>query len=83
MYNYVIMKTLHLILTLAVVALSIGAAPAHAYLDPGTGSYILQMILAGALGGAYVFKDQLGRMFGSVKGMFTKSSGKKNGKRKK
>ena len=29
---------------------------AHAYIDPGTGSYVLQMIIAGLLGGAYVIK---------------------------
>jgi nitrate/nitrite transporter NarK len=29
---------------------------AHAYLDPGTGSYILQMIVAGLLGAAFAIK---------------------------
>jgi hypothetical protein len=29
---------------------------AYAYLDPGTGSYILQMLVAGALGGIFVLK---------------------------
>ena len=29
---------------------------AFAYLDPGSGSYILQAIVAGALGGAYAVK---------------------------
>ncbi|OHC74266.1 MAG: hypothetical protein A3H92_09310 [Rhodospirillales bacterium RIFCSPLOWO2_02_FULL_58_16] len=30
--------------------------PAHAYLDPGTGSILLQMILGGAAGAAVVLK---------------------------
>jgi len=30
--------------------------PAHAYLDPGTGSYIVQMIIAGLLGAAFAVK---------------------------
>lgn len=77
------MKTLQTTLTLAVVALFFAVAPAHAYLDPGTGSYILQMILAGALGGLYVFKGYIGRAFGILKSMLTRSSGKKDGKRKK
>jgi hypothetical protein len=28
----------------------------YAYLDPGSGSYIIQMIIAAALGGAYTIK---------------------------
>ena len=31
-------------------------AEAHAYLDPGTGSYFLQILLAGILGGLYALK---------------------------
>lgn len=31
-------------------------ADASAYIDPGTGSYILQLLLAGLLGAAYVLK---------------------------
>ncbi|MDH4156856.1 MAG: hypothetical protein OEW00_06230 [candidate division Zixibacteria bacterium] len=30
--------------------------PAHAYLDPATGSYILQLVLAGLLGAALAVK---------------------------
>jgi hypothetical protein len=30
--------------------------PAYAYLDPGTGSYILQLILAALLGAAFAVK---------------------------
>ncbi len=29
---------------------------ASAYLDPGSGSYIVQMLIAGAVGGAYAIK---------------------------
>lgn len=76
------MKTLQTTLTLAVVALFFGVAPAHAYLDPGTGSYILQMILAGALGGVYIFKGYLGRAFTSVKALLSKNSGKKKNDKK-
>ena len=32
------------------------APPAHAYLDPGTGSYIFQLLLAGVVGLAFVIK---------------------------
>ena len=29
---------------------------AHAYIDPGTGSYIIQVIIGGALGAAFALK---------------------------
>lgn len=34
-------------IAVAILACGVFAAPAHAYLDPGTGSIILQSILAG------------------------------------
>jgi hypothetical protein len=44
--------------TLALAALAVGAtsAPAHAYLDPGTGSMILQVLLGGVAGVAVAGK---------------------------
>ena len=30
---------------------------AHAYLDPGTGSYVFQILIASIIGGAVVFKS--------------------------
>jgi len=35
----------------------IATKPAQAYLDPGTGSYLLQIIVGGALGGAFLVKS--------------------------
>ncbi|VAX16199.1 hypothetical protein MNBD_NITROSPINAE02-305 [hydrothermal vent metagenome] len=32
------------------------APPAHAYIDPGTGSYILQLFLAGLFGALYTIR---------------------------
>jgi hypothetical protein len=32
------------------------ARDAHAYIDPGTGSYIFQLLLAGLLGAAFLVK---------------------------
>ena len=34
----------------------LGIGDVHAYIDPGTGSYILQIIVAGMLGAAYALK---------------------------
>lgn len=32
---------------------------AHAYLDPGTGSYLFQFLIAGALGGTYFLRGYI------------------------
>ena len=36
--------------------------PVLAYIDPGTGSYVLQMAIAGALGASYAVKHYWGRL---------------------
>ncbi|NTV31105.1 hypothetical protein HGA91_03980 [candidate division WWE3 bacterium] len=37
--------------------LSITFTPhAHAYLDPGTGSYLIQLLIGGAVGGGFLIK---------------------------
>lgn len=41
----------------SVIVLSVVLAPdAHAYLDPGTGSYIIQLVLAALFGGLFAIK---------------------------
>jgi drug/metabolite transporter (DMT)-like permease len=35
---------------------------AHAYIDPGTGSYMFQLLIAGALAGAFVLRAFWGRV---------------------
>ena len=34
----------------------IALQPAHAYLDPGTGSFLLQMLIAGVMGAMFTIK---------------------------
>jgi hypothetical protein len=41
-----------------------------AYLDPGTGSYLLQLAIAGALGASYAVRHFWAR----IKGLFSRSS---------
>ena len=43
-----------LLLTLSVLLFP---KPAHAYLDPGTGSYVFQILIASVIGGTVVFKS--------------------------
>jgi len=40
---------------LAVLVLT-GTVPAHAYLDPATGSYVFQILMAGLLGALFALK---------------------------
>ena len=46
---------------------------AHAYLDPGTGSYVLQMIIAGLLGAAFAVKLSWLRIKRFVAGVFSRN----------
>jgi hypothetical protein len=44
------------VVLVAVLLLAIVSAPAYAYLDPGSGSYLLQILLAGLLGALFTLK---------------------------
>ena len=46
------------LITLALLALTVAGIPsdAHAYIDPGTGSMILQAVLGGVAGGILVIR---------------------------
>jgi hypothetical protein len=43
-----------------------------AYLDPGSGSYIIQIILAALLGGLFVFRTYLKRVVDKVRTLFSR-----------
>lgn len=49
---------------LATVFLGFLVSDAHAYLDPGTGSMIIQMLIAGAIGALVVVKAFWSRIVG-------------------
>ena len=52
---------------------------AEAYLDPGSGSYLLQLLVAGLLGGAYGVKCYWRRIKGYLAGLFRAGrDGKRN-----
>lgn len=50
---------------------------AHAYLDPGSGSYIIQIAIAAILGSTYVFKGQVLRISQILKNLFSNFFSKK------
>lgn len=68
------------ILFLLVMSLFVFQGKAHAYLDPGTGSYLIQVVIASLAAGTYFFKDKLGLVVGKIKSLVSKPS-KKDGKK--
>lgn len=57
----------------AVAALTLAALPAHAYIDPSTGSYILQILVAGFLGAMFAIKVFWHRILGFFEGLTSRS----------
>lgn len=56
---------MHKMLTLAALLIFVfdtTAKPAHAYLDPGAGSYAIQIAIAGIAGGLYAFRGVWNRV---------------------
>ncbi len=60
------------LLLCALVAL-VAPPPAAAYIDPGTGSIVLQLLIAGALGAAFAVKRFWKRIVESVRAVFKRS----------
>jgi hypothetical protein len=58
------------------------AKNAHAYLDPGTGSYVVQILIATLAGGAYVFAMSWSKIKTFLSKLASKISQSKNGKGK-
>jgi hypothetical protein len=56
---------------LLVALLSLVPVSAHAYIDPGTGSVILQALVAGVLGSMFVIKAY----WAKITGFFRKKGG--------
>lgn len=50
------------------------ADDAHAYIDPGTGSYIFQVLIAVLIGGLFFFKNAFRHMIDFFKGLFSKNN---------
>ncbi len=62
------MRRLLSVFPLMVLLIVLSYQPAYAYLDPATGSYILQLVLAGLLGAALAVKI----FWGNLKSFFGK-----------
>lgn len=70
------MKYLSKLLTVFILSVLLWAAipgSASAYIDPGTGSYIFQLLIAGLLGAAFAAKAFWGNIKTFMVGLFKKS----------
>ena len=63
----------------AVAGLAIGLKQPPAYLDPGSGSYLLQLLIAGLLGGAFLIRLFWGRIRAFFVRLFSRRSGDDEG----
>ncbi len=59
-------------LLLAVIGMVAIPDNAHAYLDPGTGSVVLQVVIAGFLGALFTFKSYVRAAVSAVSRLFGK-----------
>jgi hypothetical protein len=57
-----------LIVLLAGCGMTLAAAPAHAYVDPGTGSFVIQGIIAAIVGAGVALKVFWKRITGGLSG---------------
>jgi hypothetical protein len=67
-------KKIGLVLIVTIVTVIITYDNAYAYLDPGTGSYLLQLLLAGLLGGLLAVKMFWRNLKTFFSNLFSKSS---------
>ncbi len=57
------------------------AQPSHAYLDPGTGSFVFQMIVGAILGGLFTIKLYFKKIKNFLKQAFVKTDEEKDDKK--
>lgn len=52
----------HIIILSAFLVFILLARPAYSYIDPGSGSYFLQILIASLLGMGFVLKEYFGKI---------------------
>ncbi|MBI4008935.1 hypothetical protein HY357_01765 [Candidatus Roizmanbacteria bacterium] len=62
------MKKIKIFIYFFLLFLLLLPSPAHAYLDPGTGSYFFQLLIAGLLGSTFFLKSGIKKIRGFFKG---------------
>jgi hypothetical protein len=64
--------TLLLVLVLCLVA--IGERPAEAYIDPGSASYLFQLLVGGALGAVFLIRTYWNRLVTGVRSLVSRDA---------
>jgi hypothetical protein len=72
-------KSLRNSVFLAGLLLLITSRKVHAYIDPGSGSYVLQLIIAGLLGAGVALKIYWKRIIAFISGPFSRGQGEEDG----
>jgi hypothetical protein len=72
------MSRIHVALVAAPALLLFSTQDAHAYLDPGTGSMILQGLIGGIAGGMFAIRLYWGKLKGRFGRMQTSHTGAEN-----
>lgn len=55
-----------------ILSFLLSVAPAHAYIDPGSGSYLFQLLIAGLLGSLFAIKSFWHKIVAFMKSIFSK-----------
>jgi hypothetical protein len=63
---------------LLLVFLSLGSTPAYAYIDPGTGAYLWQVLVTLCFGAMFAIRTVRVWIVGRVKSLFNKNRGPKD-----
>ncbi len=63
------------VLALLVFCFGVLPAPVFAYLDPGTGSFIFQILVGAVVGGVFFLKSYLASIKEKINSMFGRQSG--------
>jgi hypothetical protein len=74
-----LVATLGVVLAVLTIALFLFPVPAHAYLDPGTGSYLLQVALAALVGTLFAVRLFWGRIKAFFQKLFARDNEEENG----
>lgn len=71
MYTRLMPRAVGIIFTASMLLIAAGRG-AYAYIDPGTGSYVLQVVIAGVLAAGFVIKATWRNIIASVGRLFGK-----------
>ena len=60
------------LLVVALCVFALGELPAEAYVDPGSASYLFQLLVGGALGGLFLMRTYWTRLVTTVRSRFSR-----------